>query len=74
MSWPIGRQFSDPTYKKQRQEHQAKKAETLQRLTQKKITEKWNRLLAHEKRHLEQEETRRRRLELRYAKLNIWKR
>ena len=49
------------------------KADTLNRLTQKKITEKWNRLLAHEKRHLEQEETRRRRLELRDAKLNIWK-
>ena len=52
---------------------ETQKAETLQRLTQKKITENWNRLPESEKRHLEKEETKRRRLELREAKINIWK-
>jgi hypothetical protein len=47
--------------------------ETLKNLQQKKITESWNRLPEHEKRRLEKEEARRRKLELRDAKINIWK-
>ena len=47
--------------------------ETLKNLQQKKITESWKRLPEHERRRLEKEETRRRKLELRDAKINIWK-
>ena len=49
------------------------KLETLKNLQQKKITESWKRLPEHERRRLEKEETRRRKLELRDAKINIWK-
>ena len=49
------------------------KKETLKSLQQKKITESWKRLPEHERRKLEENETRKRRLELRDAKINIWK-
>ena len=48
--------------------------EAQQKEKQRKITESWKRLPEFEKRQLKEEETRRRRLELRDAKINIWKR
>ena len=47
--------------------------DTLTRITQKQIIETWTKLPEHEKKHLQQEETTRRRHELREAKINIWK-
>ena len=42
-------------------------------LIQNKITSTWRRLPEHEKKHLLAEEEKRRRLELREAKVNLWK-
>ena len=49
------------------------KVETLRKVQQKKITESWNRLPENEKKRLEQEEEKRRKLDLRDAKMNLWK-
>ena len=49
------------------------KVETLKKVQQKKITESWNRLPENEKKRLEQEEEKRRKLDLRDAKMNLWK-
>ena len=43
------------------------------RKSRQKITESWKRLPEHERRRLEKEEARRRKLEMRDAKINIWK-
>ena len=49
------------------------KEETLTRLRKKKISETWNLLPETERRKLLAEEEKRRRLELRETKVNIWK-
>ena len=41
---------------------------------QTRITETWKRIPEHEKRHLVKVEEKRKRLELREAKVNVWKR
>ena len=52
---------------------QEQKHSTLTRTTQKKITKTWKKIPEHERRHLLAEKEKRRRLELREIKLNIWK-
>ena len=49
------------------------KEETAQKLRQKRINETWNRLPECEKRHLMKQEEKRRLLELRQLKVNIWR-
>ena len=50
------------------------KKDTLHSLQQKKISETWKMLPESERRKMEKEEIRSRRMELRDAKINIWKR
>ena len=73
-NWKLEGDKNSKTAKNTRlKQAEVQKAATLARLTQKKITETWRKLPDHERRHLLAEYTKRRRHELREAKIIIWK-
>ena len=59
---------------KQKQEEKRKQCPNPEKEMQKKITATWKLIPEHEQRQLVKEEERRRRMELREAKVNMWKR
>ena len=66
------RQKKEKKNKIEQEAARRKKGEENQKI-QKKITETWKRIPEHERKHLMQEEERKRRFELREAKINVWK-
>ena len=67
------RQKKEQKNKLKQAEKKQKEKETDKQMQQ-KITESWKRIPEHERRHLLKEEEKRRRMELREVKINVWKR